>query len=476
MTRIDTEILVIGSGPGGSLTAAHLAEAGHEVLVLEEGPWIDQGSLPPFSLEQMASQYRNAGLTVAMGRPPIAYTEGSCAGGGSEVNSALYHRPSPELVDRWARGWRIVDFSWDGLEPHSKEIEATLSVGQVPGAVSPASARLADGAARVGWKSAEVPRWMEYPSTGDAHQGTRRSMTTTYLPRALQAGASILTGHRVQRLVLRSGRAVAALATRGVDRPESVEVRFEHVFVCGGAIQTPALLQRSGVKRNVGRTLAVHPMVKAVARFPDEVNIPDDVPVHQVKEFAPTLSFGGSASRPGLMALSLVPTWAASRPVLDDWRSCAVYYAAIRTTGHGRVRAIPRLADPLVTYALSRTDGALLGQGLCRLTHLLLAAGASVVYPSLRSAPPVRSAADIGRLAAGFKVADAPLMTVHLCSTVPMGEDTERCGTDSFGRVHGFNNLWVNDASLLPDAPGVNPQGTIMAVASRNAAYFVAST
>ena len=77
------------------------------------------------------------------------------------------------------------------------------------------------------------------------------------------------------------------------------------MFVCGGAIQTPALLQRSVCAARSAASLAVHPTVKLAARFADEVNVPDDVPVHQVKEFAPDLSFGGSASNPGLVALAL---------------------------------------------------------------------------------------------------------------------------------------------------------------------------
>lgn len=64
-------------------------------------------------------------------------------------------------------------------------------------------------------------------------------------------------------------------------------------------------------------------------------------------------------------------------------------------------------------------------------------------------------------------------MTVHLCSTVPLGEHPGRCGANSFGRVHGATNVWVNDASLLPTAPGVNPQATVMAFAIRNARHFV---
>ncbi|GIU90795.1 MAG: hypothetical protein KatS3mg010_1894 [Acidimicrobiia bacterium] len=66
-------------------------------------------------------------------------------------------------------------------------------------------------------------------------------------------------------------------------------------------------------------------------------------------------------------------------------------------------------------------------------------------------------------------------MTVHMTSTVRIGEDRERTGADSFGRVWGYRNLRVNDASLLPDAPGVNPQGTIMALATRNAEHFLQS-
>jgi choline dehydrogenase-like flavoprotein len=75
---------------------------------------------------------------------------------------------------------------------------------------------------------------------------------------------------------------------------------------------------------------------------------------------------------------------------------------------------------------------------------------------------------DVPAALRAFTRGTAALMTVHLCGTVPMGEDRTKCGADSFGRVHGATNLHVNDASLLPEAPGVNPQGTLMAVAQRN--------
>jgi choline dehydrogenase-like flavoprotein len=105
----------------------------------------------------------------------------------------------------------------------------------------------------------------------------------------------------------------------------------------------------------------------------------------------------------------------------------------------------------------------------------MLEAGAEEVFPSFRGAPAIRNRRDVATMQHAFSAAKATVMTVHLCSTVPMGEVLERCGADSFGRVHGCRNLYVNDASLLPTAPGVNPQASVMAFAIRNARRFVAT-
>jgi choline dehydrogenase-like flavoprotein len=445
----ECEVLIIGSGAGGATTAAILAEAGHDVLIIEEGPWVDQGEVVPFSLEQMDRQYRSGGVTVALGVPSIAYTEGRCAGGGTEVNSGLYRRPPEQAIARWQSEYKIDDFDADGLLSICEEVEAQLTVQTVPGEHTRASEILRDGAAALGWQHDESPRWMSYPEGGRAVDGKRQSMTRTYLPRAFAR--------------------LSATAT-GVDQP--VTITFKSVFVCGGAIQTPAILQRAGFRHRVGRTLAVHPTVKLAARFDENVNTPDDVPVFQVKEFAPGISFGGSASHPGLVALSLTDNWRDFGAAVTAWPELAIYYAAITSQGRGWVQAIPGVRDPIVTYRLTKRDRALLGQGLARLALLMLEAGAAEVYPSFKQAPLVRNRADLAKMTAAFAATKASVMTVHLCSTAPMGENHKRTATDSFGKVHGATNVWVNDAALLPDAPGVNPQASVMAIAIRNARRF----
>jgi choline dehydrogenase-like flavoprotein len=470
---LSCDVLVIGSGAGGAPTAALLAEAGLDVIVAEEGPFVEQGSIAPFSLEQMNRQYRGGGVTVALGRPSIAYTEGRCAGGGTEVNSGLYRRPPAEVVARWRERWRIDDLDPDDVVALAAEVESALSVQVLPGPASEPSLALQRGADRLGWKSDESPRWMTYPD-GDPRRGRRQSMTRTYLPRAGRAGARLLYDCRVDRLEFRGDRATHANVTHHDGRRDTI--RFRHVFVCAGAIHTPALLQRSKLRRNIGNTLAVHPTVKLAARFTDPINVPDDVPVHQVKEFAPDLSFGGSASHAGLVALALLDNWRDFKESVVDWRNIAVYYAAITSEGRGRVVSLPGSTDPLVTYRLTARDRALLAQGLERLSMLLLEAGATDVFPSYRDAPRVRDRASLARVSSTFRADKASVMTVHLCSTVPMGEDRDRCGASSHGRVHDTTNVFVNDASLLPDAPGVNPQGSVMSIALRNVRHFLSES
>ena len=147
---MDAEVLVIGSGAGGATTAAVLAEAGIDVLVVEEGEWVEQGDTVPFSLDQMDRQYRAGGVTVALGLPSVAYTEGRCAGGGTEVNSGLYWRPPGELLARWREDFRIADFDPAELLSIADEVETVLHVGTDPAGPTAPSEAMRRGADALG--------------------------------------------------------------------------------------------------------------------------------------------------------------------------------------------------------------------------------------------------------------------------------------------------------------------------------------
>lgn len=465
MTGRRADAVVVGSGPGGSVTARALAEAGLDVIVVEEGEWSAPDAYPAYSAEQMEHQYRNAGLTVALGRPPIAYTEGRCAGGGSEVNSGLYHRAPAEVLDAWRRVQAIEDLGEESLAPHYETVERELGI-EAAAELSPASETLLRGARSLGWAAVDVPRWR---TGGD--RAEQRGMTRTYLPAAIAAGARLLCGTRAGTVLFRDGRATGVRVRNQDGRIE--ELHADHVFACGGAIQTPALLQRSGLRGRVGHGLSVHPTVKAVAELDEQAGSDQDVATIQVKE-RPWLSIGGSASRESLIALALAENWDDFGPALAGWRHQSVFYAAIQSTGRGRVRALPGFDDPLVGYRLTSADRLRLRSAMKRLLHVLLAGGSRRILPSFAGAPVVTDRAGAAAAIARFSAGRAGVMTVHLTGTVAMGEDLRRAAADSFGGVHGRGHLWVNDASLLPWAPGVNPQGTVMALAHRNVARFLA--
>jgi choline dehydrogenase-like flavoprotein len=471
MGRLDYDVIVIGSGPGAAVTARAFGETGLRVLVVEEGDWVPAGTFDQFSLEQMRHQYRNRGLTVALGRPSVAYSEGRGVGGGSEINSGLYHRPSAELLAEWSAAWHIEELSPAAVYPHSEAIEHEL-LGEDRFAPDPPSFQLLQrGAERLGWHSQRLARWISRPS--DRLPSGRRTMSTTYWPAALSAGVDLRCGLRATRLKMVNDRAVGVQLV-DLRTGRLVFIRCRHVFVCGGAIQSPALLQRSGLRGFVGRRLALHPTIKVVAEFDDEVNPPWDVPANQVREFTPRFTIGGSASTPALIALALAENWKSFGAAAHRWRRCLVYYVAIQGTGQGRIRTIPGFTDPLVTYRIVRDELALLREGLARLLEVLLSAGATSLYPSFAGAPEVRTAADIKPAVRALTRSTSNLMTVHICGSIPMGEDPDRSGSNSFGKVHGTDNVYIADASMLPAAPGINPQGTIMAIAARNAAHFLA--
>jgi choline dehydrogenase-like flavoprotein len=345
----------------------------------------------------------------------------------------------------------------------------------LPGAASRASLKLHDGATKLGWKSLEVARWFRYENsalrTPHSTLGKRQSMTETFIPRFLKAGGRLLSQTRALQF-RQAGNGWLIEAQR--HSAGSIELTAENLFLCAGAVHTPALLRRSGITRNIGDSLQVHPTVKIVARFADEVNATDlGVPVHQVKEFSPRLSFGCSISSPAYVALGLIDHPETARETAQTWHRTAIYYAMITSEGRGTVRTPPGFRDPLVRYGLTNADRRNLTDGLRKLAQILFASEATELYPGLTRGPVLRADESPGKLPDAFPDGMANLMTIHLFSSCPMGEDRSQCATDSFGRVHGFQNLLVNDASLLCTAPGVNPQGSIMAIARRNTLKFL---
>jgi choline dehydrogenase-like flavoprotein len=472
------EVLVIGSGAGGATTALTLAERGRKVLLVEEGARLPASAYGGRSEEAMQRLYRRRGMTPIMGRVPIGYVEGCCVGGSTEINSGFWHRTPAETLLRWQAQYDLAGASPGELAPHFEWAEGLLGVGRHSGPWPPSTTVFVRGAERMGWSVQETPRAARGCRNSNlcasgCPTGAKQGMSRSLLPAAEAAGVRVLPGCRVRLLLQKKRRVTGVLAELRQPDGSSAVVRIDadQVVVCGGATETPALLRRSGIRLRVGDSLRLHPMLKVVARFPHLIDAHRSVlPLVQVKEFGPEITLGGGFFTAGHAAMVLGENWNRTAAAMAEWRQMATYYVAVRGAGSGRVRSSFWSEETLIAHELRDEDIWNLSRGLARLAMLLLAAGAEEVYPAVFGLPSIRSDREAVRwLDERLRPEALSLTTVHAFASCPAGERRDRCAADSFGRVHGFDNLVINDASMLPDSPGVNPQGTIMALARRNA-------
>jgi choline dehydrogenase-like flavoprotein len=473
--RHQCQVLVVGSGPSGSVTASTLSARGKDVLLLEEGPNLPTNSSVQFSSDEIIQKYRSGGLNPALGNPTIPFVEGRCVGGGSEINSGLYHRTPAEVLELWRQRYQVQGLEEKDLEPHFESCEQALHVQLNPGRLPAAAEKLKVGANRLGWKSREIPRWYKYSdpvSRERKAEGKRQTMSETFVPAFLKSGGRLLSGVRVERLKREHGRWIVL----AVQDKKPVQIDAEAVFLCAGAVQTPALLRRSGILKNIGNSLAMHPTIKVAAVFDEEINtLEPEVPAYQITEFSPRLCIGCSVSSRAYLALAMTDYPELHEKIRSHRTRMAVFYAMIQGPATGKVRNIPFSTAPLVRYSLNRQNMSSLSEALRHLCRVLFAAGAKTLYPSISGFAPLHAESELDRIPAELSRGNTNLMTIHLFSSCPMGEDLNRCAANSFGKVHGHTNLFVNDASLMCTAPGVNPQGTIMGIARRNAIHFLES-
>ncbi len=463
-TDLSTDILVIGSGPGGAMSAYTLAQAGRDVLMVDAGSCHEPFDKPAFSLAELRHKYWNSGLTFTLGNPKIMYAMGFCVGGGSEVNNGEFPSLPDEVLARWQERFDVRDISSSELAAHREfcagKLAAEYETDEVPSAV-----KLRTGAAACNWRVEAVPRCFNRQTQ------QAMSMSKSFIPESLEAGCRLLPEATVRRL----RRSAAGWSTELTVQGRRIKAKSSAVFLCAGAVQTPVILMRSGFRRNVGRLFQCQPMLKVTARFPEKVNYPGmGIPSLQVMEFAPGIILGCAVSTPPYMALNMHPHISDHQAFKTEWEYHANYYAMIAPEGVGRIRPVPFMREPLLPYQLTDTDIHTLYDGLKKLSRLLFEAGATCVIPSVHHAGYVMNGPDaVNRLPATLPRRQSQLTAVHLSSGCPMGENRDLAAVDSFGNVFGASGLVVSDCSIMCTAPSVNPQATIMSLARRNAQHYL---
>jgi choline dehydrogenase-like flavoprotein len=483
---VDCDVAVVGSGAGGGVMAAELAEAGLDVVVLEEGGYHRTEEFGPRPGETLRKLYRDGGTSVAFGSPPVYYQEGRCVGGSTVVNGAMSWRTPERILERWHAEEGVDRILPPDMAPFFERVERFLSAGhQDPDSIGRDQALLKRGADAKGWQVVDNVRAQVHCAgcnncTLGCPTGAKQSVLVSYLPRARAFGARVFANARAERVLFDGKRAVgvAGRAAGPAGRPgRAFRVRARAVVVCAGAIQTPALLHRSGVRSpsgRLGRNLSMHPNAKVLAVFDEPVEGWKGVhQAFQVREFRDEgIIMAAVTVPPGMLAATLPRYGAGLQEVMADFGRTLTAGVLVEDTSTGRVRALG--AGALATYQLNDRDFATMVRAVSLLTELLVAGGARQLLLPFEPVPGLLSPDDARRV-----LEDPPpkrtmeVLTVHMMGTAAMGSDRGRHVCDSFGRVYDAEGLYVADASLFPTPIGVNPMETIMALATRNAEHLI---
>jgi choline dehydrogenase-like flavoprotein len=479
-TSLGVDVVIVGSGAGGATTAKMLAEAGLQVLILEEGRYHATASFNDSIASLMDRLYRDGGVTPILGRPPIPYAEGRCVGGTTVINGGVYWRAPEKLLTRWSDDFGLPGMDARTLDPHFDVLTEDLGVKpQRQPEANRASTLLAEACDRLGWRWSEVPRAQKDCRNSNrcptgCYNGAKQSMLVSYLPAATARGAQLIANARVKKIDIKDGRATGVTATvmDGEGRSHQLIVHAKTVYVCAGPMQTPFLLRRSGVHAHVGKGLHLHLNLKAVAVFPQDIDpAAGTIMAKQVKEFEDRGIFIGSSTfDPVYLALALAPHGqAAVEEVMSGWRHAGIFVTQLKAQATGEVHALPFMDRPLPSYGLTRRDIAAFRFAIEKLGEVLLAAGARKVYLPIAGSGAVTNMAGVVRLAQGpIDPRTLDLVSVHAMASCRLGH-----ALDAFGQVKNVAGLYVNDASMLPEATGINPQMTLMAVARRNVMAFL---
>ena len=493
-TTYECDVLVIGSGAGGGVVAGELAEAGYDVLVVEKGPYCHGCDFTQREVDMLGKLYDAKG-TLSTQDGGIGILAGSCLGGGTTVNWAGSFRTPDYVLQEWAREHDAPQFTTLAFKESLNAVARAISVNTSYTRHNGQNQALWDGSTKLGQEVRLIPRnekgltdsdthfrALGYTSLGDAH-GIKQGTLNTYLLSAFEHGARILADTKVDRVTIANGRATGAEAVHTTPNGQQVRisVRAQRVVVAGGAIQTPALLLRSGLKHpHLGRHLHLHPTVVVGARYPHPMNSwhgPSMSVVNDTYTMLHGTNFGAKLetppTHPGL--LSMVLPWLSGRQhheLMRDANHLGSFIVLTRDRDGGRV-SLDKHGAPLIDYTLSDFDRANMLEGVRAAAQIHIAAGATAVYLPHGTLPTLH--AQNGTLQnpevldklphLSWKPNQFGLYSAHQMSTCRMGGDAATHPLRPSGETVEVQNLFVADGSAFPACSGVNPMLTIMALA-----------
>jgi choline dehydrogenase-like flavoprotein len=488
---LEADVCIVGSGSGGGVVAAVLAERGLDVVVLEAAGYFNESDFNQLELPAYQEMFWRGGPTpTAEGN--VSLVAGTTLGGGTTINWTNCLRTRPWVREQWAEhGLEGVD--GPEFDRHLDAVMTRINANDGCSDLNGPQQRLREACDALGWSFETIirntdperytPEMAGYLGFGD-QSGSKQSADRTWLADAQDHGARFLTRTRATRILTENGQAAGVDA---VWQPlegdgAQVTVKAPRVVIACGSLESPALLLRSEIGGPAaGDNLRLHPSSVVGAAYGTDQEAWWGAPQAGLcDEFADTGEGYGflietAQYAPGLIG-SATPWISAAdhKQRMEDFPYIGNVIALTRDRGHGRV-TVDAGGEAVPEYAVTdELDLENLRHGIEVQIRLHDAAGAHQIGPLAKGAPTWRRGDDLEAFIDGvkripFRAGGYNLFSAHQMGTCRMGTDPATSVAGPFGELHDTKGVWIGDGSAFPTSSGTNPMVSIMSLAHRTA-------
>ncbi len=495
---LEGDVAIVGTGAGGAISAEILAGAGLRVLLVEEGAFRNSEDFSLREVPSLARLYREGGA-IPSRDGALSVVQGRTVGGSTTVNWTSSFRTPPPALRHWSEHHGIDGLGVDDMAPWFEAIEERLHI-RPQELHNRNNELLALGAQRLGWNYGAISRNVHdcanhgYCGLG-CPVGAKQSMERTAIPDALANGAVLVTRVRAERLELSGNRVVGveglALDERGVRTTgRRVRLRAGSVVVAGGAINSPALLMRSGVPdpyKRVGKRTFLQTHNYSLSSMPEAID-----PFYGAPQSIYTDQFTWRDGVTGRAGFNMEVVGAQPVVSMNFWRGLGskmaefaqrlrylhILVSQIRDGFHpdsqgGEIR-LRSDGSAVLDYRINDYIWDGVRSSYLAMAECQFAAGAESVHPACSDAEAYRSwpQARAAIAALQLRSPNVFLNSTHPLGGCAMGGDPHTSVVAPDGRHHQVEDLTVIDGSVFPTSLGVNPCLSIYALAARNSSLL----
>lgn len=492
-TTLSCDVVIIGSGAGGGITAEMLTQAGLKVLIVEEGPLKTSTDFRQNEAEAYASLYQEGGARQSADRA-ISILQGRCVGGSTVVNYTTSFRTPADTLAHWRNELGLKDITSSALQDSFAQVEQRLHIKPWDAPLNRNNTLLEEGLTSLGLTAHRIKRnvngcWNLGSCGMGCPTNAKQSMLVTTIPAALQGGATLVHHLRAERFEFGQGRVqrlvARPVAPSGDPLGSPIIIQAHHYVLAAGGINSPAMLLRSDMPDEpglIGRRTFLHPVAFSAARFDEKVEAWAGAPqTVYCDDFVrrsplnPGMGFKIEAIplHPGLASILFGGVGQALMNRFNGYAGTQMLHGLLRDgfepeSQGGRV-FLNLDGSPLLHYPLTDHVKAGFKRAWKAMADIQFASGAREVLPLHERARPYTNAAEAAR--AIQDLSDIPhhmgAGSAHVMGGCPMGISPDKGVVDQRGRHWSIDNLSIHDGSVLPTSVGANPQLSIYGLAHR---------